>query len=132
MMYLLDTNAWICLFNEPALLSLKSRSLLSTMSEVAVAAISLVEVCQKHASGKLEFSIPVANWLEKALPKHLIHLLPLTPSIAHEAYCLGPEFHRDPADRLIVATARIHNLTLVTSDKKLIQFKGVKTLSTRL
>ncbi|HIG31723.1 MAG TPA: type II toxin-antitoxin system VapC family toxin [Verrucomicrobiales bacterium] len=131
MTYLLDTNAWIHLFSLPTAISASARKALSTETEFALATISLVEVCQKEATGKLHFRSSLSHWLEKALPDNQVRLLAITPEIAREAYALGPGFHKDPADRLIVATVRIHGLTLVTSDQKLIGFKGVNTLSTR-
>lgn len=59
-----------------------------------------------------------------------ISLLPITPEIACDAYRI-PDFHGDPADRVITATVRIHRLILITSDKLLIRHTEVKTLSTR-
>ncbi|NQX01351.1 PIN domain-containing protein [bacterium] len=59
-----------------------------------------------------------------------LQLLPLTPEIACDAYRI-PNFHGDPADRIIAATARAHYITLVTCDRKLIASPRVKTLSTR-
>jgi PIN domain nuclease of toxin-antitoxin system len=58
-------------------------------------------------------------------------LLPITPEIALRAYEWPEDFHGDPADRLIAATASVHRLTLVTSDEKLLERTDLKTLSTR-
>lgn len=131
MTYLLDTNVWIRLFSAPTQLSVSSRRSLSAQTEFGLATISLVEVCQLEAAGKLQFRVSLEKWLEIALPRNQAHLLPITPEIAREAYRLGPGFHNDPADRLITATARTYKLTLATSDKKLLAFDGVSTLSTR-
>ena len=59
-----------------------------------------------------------------------VSLAPLTAEISL-ASCRLPEFHGDPADRLIAATAITHGLTLVTSDEKLLARSDLKTLSTR-
>lgn len=72
-------------------------------------------------------SAPLEEWVSKALFDGL-KLLPNTPEIACDAYRI-PDFHGDPADRIIAATA--HQLTLVTCDRKLIASPHVKTLSTR-
>ena len=131
MKYLLDTNAWIYLNSAPEKLSEHCRITLSSETSFALATISLVEVCRKEAIGKLTFHTSIRNWLDIALPKNQVTLLPITPEIAIETNQLGENFHKDPADRLITATARIHALTLVTSDERLIKFPGVNTLPTR-
>jgi len=128
MNYLLDTNAWIYLYSAPEKLSDTCRKLLASETIFALATISLMEVCRKEAVGKLQFHTSIRNWLKIALPKDQVNLLSITREIAIEANQLGKDFHKDPADRLIAATARIHQLTLVTSDEKLIRFPGVNTL----
>ena len=55
-------------------------------------------------------------------------LLELTPEIAFESTCLPGDFHRDPADQIIVATARIHNIPLATVDTKILAYTRVETL----
>jgi len=129
MNYLLDTNAWIYLYSAPEKLSDTCRKLLASETIFALATISLMEVCRKEAVGKLQFHTSIRNWLKIALPKDQVNLLSITPEIAIEANQFGKDFHKDPAVRLIAATARIHQLTLVTSDEKLIWFPGVNTLS---
>ena len=128
MNYLLDTNAWIYLYSAPEKLSDTCRKLLASETIFALATISLMEVCRKEAVGKLQFHTSIRNWLKIALPKDQVNLLSITQEIAIEANQLGKDFHKDPANQLIAATARIHQLTLVTSDEKLIRFPGVNTL----
>jgi len=60
-----------------------------------------------------------------------IRVLELTPEIAIESTQLPGEFHRDPADQIIVATARIHDCELVTSDGKIVEYHHIETVSTR-
>ena len=95
------------------------RSILDTRNaQFGLSAISLWEVGKKHQIGKLELKQALGVWLQGAVASH-IHVLPLTPEIIADAMSL-PDFpNRDPADELIVATARIHKLTLLTSDTKL-------------
>jgi len=73
----------------------------------------------------------VDAWFRAALPRNCLRLVPITPAIAARAYDLAPDFHGDPADRVIAATAIVESLTLVTSDKRLLEFAPVTTLSTR-
>ena len=131
MKYLLDTNAWIYIYSAPDKLSSSCKNALANEYTFALATISLLEVCRKEAVGKLQFHTSIRNWLNIALPKDQVTLLSITPEIAIEANQLGEDFHKDPADRLITATARMHKLTLVTSDERLIEYPGVKTLSVR-
>lgn len=73
------------------------------------------------------------DWINKALSAPGISLCPLTPEIAYESVNLPGDFHGDPADRMIVASARKLNGTLVTFDKKILAYSGeghVKILKT--
>ncbi|MCA9994929.1 MAG: type II toxin-antitoxin system VapC family toxin [Anaerolineales bacterium] len=71
---------------------------------------------------------PIEEWLETALHYPGIQLLALTPQIAVESTQLPGEFHRDPADQIIVATARIYDCPLLTVDNKIRQYSHVKLL----
>ena len=119
MTILLDTNAWIMGYLDSGALPKDIRSILDTRNaQFGLSAISLWEVGKKHQIGKLELKQALGVWLQGAVASH-IHVLPLTPEIIADAMSL-PDFpNRDPADELIVATARIHKLTLLTSDTKL-------------
>ena len=64
--------------------------------------------------------IPVDEWVEKSLADLRADSLPVIHEIAVEAYRLPEPFHRDPADRQIVACARLHELTVVTADERIV------------
>ena len=70
--------------------------------------------------GRVRFSIPLRDWLENAVASPQIQVADLTPAIAAEVAALPPTFHRDPADRILVATARVHAATILTHDEKII------------
>ena len=78
--------------------------------------------------GKLQLSLPASQWIQRATNPEGIQLLPLTPEVALESAYLPGDFHRDPADQLIVATARLHNLVLITSDQRIQAYPYVKTV----
>jgi len=73
----------------------------------------------KAHTGRLKFDRPYDIWIEEALTQDSrIELLPLLPRIAIEAVQLSWD-HPDPADRFIVATARVHGAPLMTSDARM-------------
>jgi len=127
--YLLDTNAWINLRETPARISENVREVLTAETQFAISPMSFVEIAQKTSKGKLILMEPLETWITRSMGS-ILTLLPITPEIALEAYRL-PDFHDDPADRIITATARLHGLILVTSDKKLITHPSIRTLATR-
>jgi len=91
----------------------------SRQKPVAISAITLWEIAMLAARGRIEMTGPADVWLEEIERHPLIEVLPLTARIAAESVRLGPDFHNDPADRIIVATARIHGLPLMTADERI-------------
>ena len=120
---LLDTNVWLLGYLGSETLPDEIRILLDPANAVfGLSAISLWEVGKKNQIGKLELKKELGAWLKEAVAAH-INLLPLTPEIVAEAMSL-PDFpNRDPADELIVATARVHRLTLLTTDTQLKRYR---------
>ena len=117
--YLLDTNVWLLGYAEPESLPGEIQRVLDQReAQLGLSAISLWEVGKKHQIGRLKLNSELGAWLREAVSAH-IHLLPITPEIVADAMSL-PDFpNRDPADELVVATARVHKLTLLTTDTKL-------------
>jgi PIN domain nuclease of toxin-antitoxin system len=76
----------------------------------------------------LELPLPLDEWFEKALNYPGIQLFNLTPEIAIESTRLPGKFHRDPADQIIVATARLHGCPIITSDRKILDYSYVDTI----
>ncbi len=131
MRYLLDTNAWIWLYSDPGKIRKSVRDALNQESRIGLSPLSIVEVAQKAAKGRLSFSLPLDRWVQKAMPPSRLALQPLTAEIALRAYQWPADFHGDPADRLIAAAAVISDLVLVTSDEKRLERTDLQTLSTR-
>jgi len=77
---------------------------------------------------RLAFSLPVDQWMAQALAYPGIRLLPLTPQIAIASTQLPAPFHNDPADQIIVATARDFNCPLATEDREMLRYPHVKLL----
>ena len=126
MKHLLDTGVWLRAVNQPQSIPAASLRLLQTPRETfGLAAISLWEVGKKVQLAKLPLPKDLPGWFADALAPN-IELLPLTADIVIEAMRL-PEFpNRDPADELIVATARVYRLTLLTTDTKLRNYRHVR------
>lgn len=123
---LLDTHAWIWLMNDDE--PLRSSAALGPVeasaqkAQARVSAISIWEVGMLEAKNRISLRSPVDEWVRQALTAPGISLVPLTPEIALASSRLPSELPGDPADRIIVATARILNATLVTRDKKIIAY----------
>jgi PIN domain nuclease of toxin-antitoxin system len=86
---------------------------------LAISAITLWELANLVAAGRRQISLPLDSWLEEIENHPLITVLPLTARIVAESVQLGADFHKDPADRIIVATARCHGMRLVTADERI-------------
>ncbi len=123
---LLDTHIWLW-FAEP---STRLRQPARDAIEAAVASgqglcvsiMSIWEISLLTAKGRTHLSQPVELWMEKALALPGLKVLPLEPALIFDAHRLPGDFHADPADRLIVATARYHELTLITDDRKILDY----------
>jgi PIN domain nuclease of toxin-antitoxin system len=129
--YLLDTCAWLNAFSAPELLNPRVRRLINSQRVIFIASISLLEVARKEAAGQLIFGMPLADWFRIALPQNRVKVIDLSPEISIDATRLPAWDHRDPADRLVVATARSYRLTILTSDRKILDYAHVKSLMTR-
>ena len=78
--------------------------------------------------GRLGLPVGLAEWFQAALRYPGISLLELTPDVAVESTSLPGGFHRDPADQIIVATARMHQCPLVTADSKIASYPYVRSV----
>nr|WP_286676388.1 type II toxin-antitoxin system VapC family toxin [Paracidobacterium acidisoli] len=91
---------------------------------IAVSAISPWEIALLVSKGRLKLKADVMEWLREVLEKPGIRLIALEPEIAVASTRLPWEMHSDPADRILVATARHLGATLVTADKALLEMSG--------
>ncbi len=115
-MILLDTHVWInWIIKGNAGLSPAIVNAMYKEDCLAVSAISCFEVSLLAKRGKLELPLPVCEWLVEALGRSGVNALPVTCVIADRAVML-PDIHRDPADRIIIATALIHDMKLASMD----------------
>ncbi|MEI8044169.1 MAG: type II toxin-antitoxin system VapC family toxin [Verrucomicrobiota bacterium] len=127
-MILLDTHAWIWWVSQSPKLSAAAREAIENETKAGVAAISCWEVAMLTDKGRLKLDRDVGLWVEQALALPKVEMLALTVQIAVTSVRLPTVFHSDPADRMIVATARQYNVPVVTKDERIQQSGLVRTI----
>jgi PIN domain nuclease of toxin-antitoxin system len=130
--YLLDTHVIVRWFLDSPKLSKAHRRICrdaekSRMSGVGVSAISLWEIAKLAELRKLVLARSLDESLVSIETSPFVNVLPLTASIATESVRLGAKAPRDPADQLIIATARCHGITLLTEDEAILRSGLVPT-----
>ena len=128
-MIILDTHIWVGWVHGAPQLTASHDQLIAENEEtgLGVSAISCWEVAKLVEKGRLVLPRSIANWMQNALAYPGITLMQLTPEIAVESTMLPGGFHKDPADQIIVATARIHDCLLVTEDQEILDYPHVQT-----
>jgi PIN domain nuclease of toxin-antitoxin system len=131
MKLLLDTHIWFWSVVTPERLAGRlSRVINDANNELWISPISTWEIVLLHEKGRLKLTDGPESWVQKAMSLAPLHEAPLTNEIALATRSIGLP-HRDPADRLLLATALIHGLTLVTADPNLGRSKQVPILLNR-
>jgi len=125
----LDTHVWVWWVQGDSRLlrAAAERIEQEEASGIGVSAISCWEIAKLVEHNRLALPLPVEEWLTTALSYPGIELVPITPRIAVESTQLPGDFHHDPADQLIVATARVLNCVLLTADQKIRHYPHVTT-----
>ena len=77
---------------------------------------------------RIELNVSVKRWFSAAINDTGLQVINLSPDIAVESCRLPGNFHKDPADRIIVATARVHNLILLTKDQKILNYPHIRPI----
>lgn len=128
MMYLLDTHTWIWWNAAPDRLSPKAREAIENESEVLLSAISPWELAKLLERGRLTLAVAGDHWLRSALSEPSLRLVPVSPEISWHSTQLPPPFHEDPADQIVVATARLLGATIITKDRLIRNYAHVASL----
>jgi PIN domain nuclease of toxin-antitoxin system len=131
MRVVLDSCTWIWLASDKKRLSRAASLAIADAQDRRSAYLSVLscwEVAKLVEKGKLAFRIPLRQWMQRALAIDGLQVQPLTPDICVDSTLLPGAFHADPADQIIVATARMLGAALVTPDKKLRQYSYVPTI----
>jgi PIN domain nuclease of toxin-antitoxin system len=127
---LLDTHVWVWWVHGDAKLLPAAHELIRANEHhgVGVSAISCWEIAKLVQVGRLVLPCSVSEWFRLAVTYPGFELLAITPQIAVESTQLPGEFHKDPADQLIVATARVYSVPLVTADTRIRGYPHVRVL----
>ena len=129
---LLDTHILLWWHGDRDRLSRRQREVIASAnadSPLQVSDISLWEVAMLHDLGRIRLAIPLREWLEKAVARPLVRRYGISPAVAAELASLPDFFHRDPADRILVSTARVIGATLLTQDRRIVEAQLVDTLT---
>ena len=92
--------------------------------QILVPSISIWEIAMLQKLGKITLSMPIKNWIEQSLNQKGIVIAAFDTEILIESVFLPGNFHKDPADRMIVATSRIKKVPLLTHDQRIIEYSN--------
>ena len=130
---LLDPHIWIWLMNgdDDNLDSLTVTAIeeAAAHGRVYVSAISVWEVAMLESKGRIRLSRDCLDWVRQALDAPGVLLLPLSPEISVASSRLPGKFHGDPADRILAASARLHDLSIVTHDERILAYGAEQYVS---
>ena len=132
--FLLDTHAWIWLQEGLPGLSASTVATIDAArgnNKVFVSAVSVWELGNLEIRRRVKLHSTIDEWLRMAFTIGRLQLIPLDAQIALASSRLPGDLHRDPADRMIVATARVSDLTLLTRDARLLAYGRKGHLRTR-
>ena len=128
---LLDTHAWVWWVTGDRRLSAAARRAIErgqARGDLSLSLISVWEVAKKVEKAQLVLDRPVDQWLDLAVEQPGLHLLELTRPILVESCRLPAPFHGDPADQLVVATARDRDAAIITKDERIRGYAHVRSV----
>jgi len=128
---LLDTHAWVWWTTGDKRLSPAARRAIrhaEAQQDLALSLISVWEVAKKVEKGQLVLDRPLDDWLDLATLRPGLQLIDLSRSILAESCRLPPPFQGDPADQIIVATARDREAVIVTKDRRIREYVHVRSV----
>lgn len=130
-MIVIDTHIWVWWVHGDERITKTQAEIIKTneVDIIGVSAISVWEIAKLVEYNRLELPCQLNEWFTKALSYPAIQMVEITPEIAIESTKLPGKFHRDPADQIIVATARLYNSPLITSDSKILKYPHVKSVA---
>ena len=131
MNYLLDTHTWIWWHMNPERLSEKVIDIIENTGgydELLLSVISCWEFSKLLEKERIGISCDPVIWLHEALLLPKLRIVPISPNTAHLSTILPQPFHDDPADQIIVATARAEGAVILTKDRNILGYEHVDSL----
>ena len=128
---LLDTHAWLWWVTEDRRLSRRAKTTIDAArrdNDVWLSLISVWEIAKKVEKHQLTFDRPLSDWLDAATTIAGLQIAELTRPILVDSCTLPPPFVGDPADQIIVATARAHGATVVTKDRRIRRYAHARSI----
>jgi PIN domain nuclease of toxin-antitoxin system len=128
-MILLDTHIWIWWVEKSPRLTLQQQSYLRKYEKegLAISIYSFWEIAKLIEYQRLTFKSSLEDWFDNAVAHPKLKVIDLTLPIIIESTRLI-EFHKDPADQIIVATAKVLNIPLLTADEKILKYSSIELL----
>jgi PIN domain nuclease of toxin-antitoxin system len=130
-MIVLDTHVLLWWVSSPEKLSPEAVQALKKEQAgglILISAITVWEINMLISKNRLNLNVDIETWLEEIESIPFIQFVPIDNQIAMKSVNLPGEFHKDPADRIIVATARENEATLITNDDKIKKYPNVRTI----
>jgi PIN domain nuclease of toxin-antitoxin system len=121
-MIVIDTHVLVWALDDDDRLGVQARDLINQSETILLSAISIWEIALLARKSRLVLEKGVNEWVKQALALPSLLLAPLDPAIALDSVSLPGEFHNDPADRIIIATARHHGIPLLTVDRAILDY----------
>ena len=130
MKLLLDTHVWVWSQEAPERLGpTATELLLDDSNELLISPISTLEIARLIEGGRITLKGSLRHWVKKSTELLLANTVEFSHDTARKAYELTEPFHRDPADRILVATAQIEKCRLLTADERILAYPLVKTVN---
>ncbi len=130
-MILLDTHVWLWWLSNPEKLSAKATISINEAVEtngLVISSISTWEIALLVARGRLQLAIDTRDWVRKTEGLTFVRFAPVDNTISLRSVSLPGEFHADPADRIITATALTMGIPLISKDRKILNYSHVQTI----
>ena len=130
-MIVLDTHVWVWWLSNPDKLAARARKAVTEAAadrSIYISAISAWEIALLASRGRLKFTMDALDWIAKSEALPFFHFVPVDNAIAVRSVRLTEPFHKDPADRIIVATAITMGAPVISNDAKILRYPHVKTI----
>lgn len=130
-MILLDTHVWIWWVSNPEKLSPSARKIIDRTvenDEILISSISTWEVALLVFKERLKLRVEVNEWIAKSERLPFVRFIPIDNAIAIKSVHLQGDIHSDPADRIIIATAMLIDIPLVTRDERILGYPYIQTI----